>query len=176
MRNILSLPSSTARWSSNEWHTLLGTIFRSDHLPFLPPKIFRLNAQIHYVDCFFPIPCEHYFGGEKILGHAMREILPKATWLAIRDGLKQAGDHHTPVQVFTSIKTAHYPSSNISVLFLPLHTKEILAFVTDFNPDGSPRFPMEEWNPSVRQLKAKLWPQEGGPPHEPTEAWVRPQS
>ncbi len=176
MRTGVSIPSSSARWSSDQWQAFLGTIFRPEHLSFLPAKMFRLNAQAHYVDCFFPIPCEHYFGGENILGHAVREILPKATWQDIRHGLKHADTHHTPVHVFTSIKTAQYPLSNISVLLLPLQTKDTLAFVTDFNPDGSPRFPMDEWNPSVRQLKAKLWPQEDGPPHEPTATWVRPQS
>ena len=173
MKHLLSVLAEPSRWTSTQWHAVLGTIFRPEHLPFLAPKIFRLNAQAHYVDCFFPIPCEHYFGGEQIIGQSVRDVVPKVTWHTIRNGLKQASEHHQPILMFASLTLSPYASRKISVLFLPLHTTDVLMFVTDLNQDGSPRFPMEEWNPAVSELKQALWPAEHGPDHEQPEGLER---
>ncbi len=53
---------SGARWSPATWETLLSSIFRLDHVSFLPHKIFRWDQHGIYRDCFFPVTCHHLFG------------------------------------------------------------------------------------------------------------------
>ena len=66
---------STARWSIDRWHDLFRTLFRPEHVAFFPHKVFRWDAENIYQDCFFPFRCQHWLGGEAILGKSMKEVV-----------------------------------------------------------------------------------------------------
>ena len=176
MKTVLPVPPQRTRWSSTDWHSFLGTIFRPEHVPFFSPKIFRLSDDAQYVDCFFPIPCEHYYGGEKIIGRRAPTILPKALWHRIRDGLRRVMQKKLPVQIFAPLTLPNRPFHLIGIQLLPLYANEVLALVTDYHEDGTPIFPMEEWNPAVKRFRAKLWPGEDAGRDEPIEGLENPSS
>ena len=175
MQDAVFEPLSQNRWPPTTWHTLLGAIFRPEHLPFFPAKIFRLNSHNQYIDCFFPITCEHFCGGQQILGRHLHEIIPHDTRRTIHKAMKNAQKQRSPAQTLITLPTRQRGEIKVHVTFLSLLSGDLLVFATDYHRDGTPRVPMHEWNPEVQRFKKALWPQDCAPPPARPEGWASAQ-
>ena len=146
-----------SRWDVDVWHTVLGNIFRPDVLAFFPHKIFLIDKQGTYLDCFYPLPCHHLLGGPRILGTTIREVWPYAAWKTLKNGMAWVDRHHKPAELWLSHPNAHSVVHHTAVTLLPFRT-QCLVFVKDFTQDGYPLMDFDTHNHSVQRLQSQLWP------------------
>jgi hypothetical protein len=140
------------------WHALLGQLFRPDAFHFLPHKIFLLEKNGIYLDSFYPIPCEHLFGGPQIVGRTIRDLLPYHFWKEMKNALAWVSKHRQPRELFYK---NHAPNSSIQttwVTILPFGEK-YLIFAKDYTQDGYPVVSLDTWNPAVLHLQREVWPE-----------------
>ena len=154
-----------SRWEVDVWHTVLGHIFRPDSFSFFPYKIFMIEKNGTYLDCFYPLPCHHIFGGPSILGATIREVWPYEAWKALKNGMAWVARHHKPLDLWLSHPTPHHVVHHTAVTLLPFRD-HCLVFVKDFNHDGYPLMAFDPHNRSVQLLQSQLWPAQP-PLHRP---------
>ena len=138
---------STARWSIDRWHDLFRTLFRPEHVAFFPHKVFRWDAEGIYRDCFFPFRCQHWLGGEAILGKSMKEVLPKQASLILKRAFELTQRRGIPqdVQCVIPVEEQSYVAS---IRLFP-YDSEILGFVTDHDLSGAPVIKVTSGHPSI---------------------------
>lgn len=143
---------SIVRWPIDKWQDLFRTLFRPEHVAFFPHKVFRWDARGIYRDCFFPFPCEHLLGGEKVIGNSVKEVLPRQVGsklqrvvaLTVRQGRSQ------DVQCVLSAGEKSYVAS---IRLFPFDS-EVLGFVTDYDLSGKPVIHVTPDHPAVIFLKS----------------------
>jgi len=141
------------------WPSLLGQLFRPATLHFLPHKLFLVEKNGTYLDCYYPIPCEHLFGGSQIVGRTIREVLPYRFWKEMKNAMAWVSKHRQPRE-FSYTNQA--PNSSIHttwVTILPFGEK-FLIFAKDYTQDGYPLVALDTWNPAVQHLQRQVWPEQ----------------
>ncbi|MEX0829266.1 MAG: hypothetical protein WD032_03410 [Nitrospirales bacterium] len=142
---------ATARWSIDKWQDLFRTLFRPEHVAFFPHKVFRWDAQAIYLDCFYPFPCEHFLGGETIVGKSVGEVLPKNVGDAVQKAVKLTLRLRLPHDV-QCVLPAGKKSYLVSIRLFP-YNSEVLGFVTDHDLSGKPVIHVTLDHPSIGFLK-----------------------
>jgi hypothetical protein len=142
---------SEERWSKAMWENFLGRIFRVDHVSFVPHKIFRWDENGIYRDCYFPVSCRHFLGGEHVLGRTIKEVLPKDLARSLEKGLARTLKTQRPQDVqlvFPSLgKTV------VAIVRLFPYKSEALGFITDYYLDGCPVVLPSPQDPSLAFLE-----------------------
>jgi len=138
---------STARWSIDRWHDLFRTLFRPEHVAFFPHKVFRWDVEGIYQDCFFPFRCQHWLGGEAILGKSMKEVLPKQASLIFKRAFELTQRRGLPQDVQCVIPVGE--QSYVASIRLFPYDSEILGFVTDHDLSGAPVIKVTSDHPSI---------------------------
>ena len=142
---------SAVRWSIDKWQDLFRMLFRPEHASFFPHKVFRWNAQGIYQDCFFPFDCEHFLGGEAILGKSVKDVLPKHVGYNVQESLAlshRRGESQDVQCVFPAKKQSYL----VSIRLFP-YDSEVLGFVTDHDMSGKPIIQVTPDHPSLEFLK-----------------------
>ncbi len=135
------------RWSIETWQNLLQSLFRPEHIAFFPHKIFRWDAQGIYRDCYYPFPCEHFLGGETILGKSVKDVLPKNVGHVVQKTLR-ATLRQGQAQEIQCMLPAGKQFSLAAVRFFP-YSSEALGFVTDYDLSGKPLIEVTPDHPSI---------------------------
>ncbi len=144
---------ATARWSIDRWHDLLRRLFRPEHAAFFPHKVFRLDAQGIYRDCFFPFPCQHLLGGETVLGKSVKEVLPKQFGLTMQRALDLALRRGRSQDVQCLLPAGK--QSYLAAIRLFPYDSEVLGFVMDHDLSGRPVVKVTPDHPSMKFLQQK---------------------
>jgi len=142
---------STARWSIDRWHDLFRTLFRPEHVAFFPHKVFRWDAEGIYRDCFFPFRCQHFLGGETILGKSIKEVLPKQASQILKRAFRLTQRRGLPQDVQCVLQAGE--QSYVASIRLFPYDSEVLGFVTDHDLSGKPVIHVTPGHPSVGFLK-----------------------
>ncbi len=142
---------SETRWSIEQWHDLLRVLFRPEHVAFFPHKIFRWDAQGIYRDCFFPFTCQHLFGGERVLGLSMNEVLPKQASYRLKRAFELTQRRRVPQDVQCVLP--HGDQSFVASIRLFPYDSEVLGFVTDYDLTGKPAVHVTPGHPAISFLE-----------------------
>jgi hypothetical protein len=112
--------------------------------------VFRWNRCGVYQDCFFPVTCQHYFGGEQILGRSISEVLPKEASRMLAKAVSRTFDTQRPqeAQLIFSVTA----QTVVAVVRLIPYGSETLGFVTDHYLDGRPVIFPSLQDPSLQFL------------------------
>jgi len=142
---------SQERWSKARWEELLSRVFRVDHASFVPHKIFRWDNSGIYRDCYCPVSCRHFLGGEHVLGRTIKEVLPKDSARSLEKGLARTLKTQRPQDiqlVFPSLE-----GTVVAVVRLFPYDSDALGFITDHYLDGCPVVLPSPQDPSLAFLK-----------------------
>ncbi len=112
-----------------------------------------------YVDCFYPIPCEHLYGGSQIVGRTIRDVLPYRFWKDMKNALAWVKKYSQPRE-FSYRNQA--PNSSIHTTWITIlpFAENFLVFAKDYTQAGYPLVTWATWDPTVQQLHRKIWPEE----------------
>lgn len=142
------------RWSQATWETFLGQIFRSEQASFFPHKIFRWNFKGIYEDCFFPVPCKHWLGGEDLLGKSIQEALPREAGRTLHHAFRRTLVTQSPQDL--QLVFAEQQETRVAVVRLFPFQSGVMGFVTDHFMDGRPIFMLSPKDPSLAFLQSDM--------------------
>jgi hypothetical protein len=142
---------AVGRRSQEEWRMLLARIFRMDHVSLLPHKIFRWDRDGIYRDCFFPVACPHFFGGDTVVGRPIADVLPKNVSRHLTKAVLRICDAQRPEDIQLLFSSLERPV--VAAVRLVPHQKEVLGFVTDHYLDGRPVISLSWRDPSLEFLR-----------------------
>jgi hypothetical protein len=140
------------RWTISQWQDFLKLIFRPEHIAFLPHKIFRWNEQGVYQDCYFPIPCLHLLGGEKLLGASLNDILPTYTCRVVKNGLLRA--LRTERGQSVTITLSKDQTTYLTTIQMVPYCGNVFGFITDYYPSGFPVVTASYTHPALQFLNS----------------------
>ncbi len=145
--------------SETQWYRLLGQLFRPEAFHFLPHKIFVLTKNGMYLDCFYPIPCEHLFGGSQIVGRTIRDVLPYRFWKDMKNALAWVRKYSQPRELSYQNQAPNSSIHTTWITILPF-AENFLILVKVYSQAGYPMVTLATWDPTVQQLYRKIWPEE----------------
>lgn len=143
--------------SQTLWHAILGQIFRPEMLAFFPDKVFLVEKNGTYHDCFYPLPCLHLLNGHSVIGQTMREIFSLATWQHLKRSCREVERTRRYKEMW--IQSAR-PASPIHQTHLTILTLEsrFLLFAKDYTAAGLPLLNFQLDSPPMNILRKQLWP------------------
>ena len=127
----------------------------------LPPhKIFLWDRRGTYLDCQFPNPIHgHFFGGAKLCGTTIADVLPQKDSEALLMAIRQALVDHRPTMVhidMTGVETSYHTIIRI----LPMQ-EFVIGWVNDFPAQAHPRpgwrTHQKEFKPASEHLTGREW-------------------
>ncbi len=127
----------------------------------LPPhKIFLWDRQGTYLDCQFPNPIHgHFFGGAKLCGTTIADVLPQKDSVTLLRAIRQALVDHRPRMVridMAGVETSYHTIIRI----LPMQ-EFVIGWVNDFPAQANPRpgwrTHQKEFKQASEHLTAREW-------------------